>query len=440
MESHTRRGGAATEVDFRMNGNLRNFEHSGFSQQESLGAWSLGTESSILLPRPTSKGDLELTAVVLPCLLEGVALGQSLEILAGGVPVYHGVLTKWTNITVKLAGVTLGEGDTTRLIFRHPTPVVPAHGGNSSDVRPLAIMFRSLTLTGDEADKESLAIRSSDAPARVAAAPFMVSPFLVSPYVVEPARGVTAGGVPDMVAPANPLPSAPSPGSQMASSSDVIIGRNGWLFLIGGSNNALRYYTDASYFTDERAEDWANLLRRRHAQLSIMGVSYLHIGAPDKISAYPDYLDMALPNSHRHPIRLLEERLAASGQAGLLINPLAAFAAHPLRDQLYLKTDTHWTYYAGLVVLEMVMRKLGIFPAGRYFRAATSRLYACLRSWRKAAAANLRGDVRGGDLAMRGAFPHEQAGDAVRGKRKTQAAGHTWRDQCCIPQHEYRRH
>jgi hypothetical protein len=85
----------------------------------------------------------------------------------------------------------------------------------------------------------------------------------------------------------------------------------------------------------------------------------LHIAAPDKISVYPDYLDMKLPNLQRHPIRLLEQLLIASGQEELVVNPLGAFAAHEMRGSMYLKTDTHWSYYAGLVVLEMVLHRIG---------------------------------------------------------------------------------
>jgi hypothetical protein len=42
--------------------------------------------------------------------------------------------------------------DVIRLTFRHPTPVVPADAGLSSDLRPLAILFRTLALTADSAE------------------------------------------------------------------------------------------------------------------------------------------------------------------------------------------------------------------------------------------------------------------------------------------------
>jgi alginate O-acetyltransferase complex protein AlgJ len=343
MESHTGIDLVATEVDFRKDGNLRDFAHDGFSDQELFGAWSLGRESAIVLPCPGGNGDVELTATVLPCMDRGAAQGQILEILVEGVSVYREQLEDWTNVKVTLARDVLGNGNTTRLVFRHPTPVVPAHGGRSSDIRELGFMFRMLKLTEG-------ATVAAPAATPQAAAPFMLSPFLTSQFIAAAVKPAQLAADPPETPPTPPVASSP----------DVTIGRDGWLFLVGGSNNALRYYTDASYFTDDHAESWANLLRRRHARLGISGVRYLHIAAPDKISVYPDYLDMKLPNFERHPIRLLEERLIASGQEGLLINPLGAFAAHEMRDSMYLKTDTHWSYYAGLVVLEMVLRRIGM--------------------------------------------------------------------------------
>jgi hypothetical protein len=43
----------------------------------------------------------------------------------------------------------------------------------------------------------------------------------------------------------------------------------------------------------------------------------------------------------------------------VLINPLDAFSASEQKETLYLKTDTHWSYYAGVMVLAMVTERLG---------------------------------------------------------------------------------
>ena len=43
-----------------------------------------------------------------------------------------------------------------------------------------------------------------------------------------------------------------------------------------------------------------------------------------------------------------------------MVNPLPAFAAHPHRDRLFLRTDTHWWYEAGMAVAELVTQRLGV--------------------------------------------------------------------------------
>jgi hypothetical protein len=153
--------------------------------------------------------------------------------------------------------------------------------------------------------------------------------------------------------------------------SEVQIGLDGWLFLTGGSNQALRYYTDPNYFTDEHRDRWIDLLRRRLTTLSSRNVRFLHIFAPDKLSIYPEKFAQPLPAFNCHPIRPVTEQWDELGLPPVLINPAPAMFADPAKDRFYLKTDTHWTLYAGLLVLQSVLDRLGVKRAatlkGRHF-------------------------------------------------------------------------
>jgi hypothetical protein len=265
---------------------------------------------------------LDLSLVVHPSVVEGVRSEQRLQILVNGVDVYSGCIAKAAHIGVRLSGNSL-VGDELAIQFIHATPVAPAEGGESKDTRPLAFFFQALTLS--VVDGAPLYVATQ--PRRQTAAP-----------PEQPAEAPVAGGtMPD----------------------EVRIGLDGWLFLTGGRYSVLRYYTDAEYFTEIHAAQWADLLAARHTRLAAEGICYLHLAAPDKISVYPDYLGMALPNFYRHPIRMLSRVLGERGHQDVLIDPLDAFARHPNRDRLYLKTDTHWSYYAGQVALELVTRRIG---------------------------------------------------------------------------------
>lgn len=48
---------------------------------------------------------------------------------------------------------------------------------------------------------------------------------------------------------------------------EVLVGKDGWLFLWDGSNEVHRYYTDLDYFTDEDAQNWADLLTTRRDRI-----------------------------------------------------------------------------------------------------------------------------------------------------------------------------
>lgn len=300
--------------DFKAGGNLDESVHSGFYITEAEGTWTEGVESEVIIKAAGLLSELSLRLTVQPFLLPGVIEKQSLSVFIDGVFLgsYHSQRTEWTELRLAIPGHVQPSDGQFRIVFRHSTPGVPATSGKSSDTRNLAFMFRSLTLTGRQ------------------------------------------------TVPAVHVPSLPEY-DDWTNLPDVHRGRDGWLFLIGGSNTVLRYYHDSDYFTDAHAQCWANLLMARAARLQTMGILYLHIAAPDKISVYPDHFGASLPLYHRHPTRLLAEALRDRGAGDLLVDPLPAFARHSERDRLYLKTDTHWTYLAGQTVCELVTDRFG-FP------------------------------------------------------------------------------
>jgi|GEM_PF-1187808 hypothetical protein len=307
--------GIAAEIDFRTGGNQRAFERTGFSVEESFGTWTLGTESSIVIPRSGDPVAAELSITLRPCLAGGSASEQRLKVQVNGCEVYSGKLKVATAIRLSLPAVIFAGNRNIALTFEHPDAIVPAFVTASSDTRRLGFQF------------ERLSLRQKG-------------------HLPVPAITPTDAGR----QPASPVP---------PKDAEVHVGKDGWLFLTGGTNEALRYYTDPDYFTDAHAQKWVDLLIARRERLAGRGIRYLHIAAPDKISVYPEMFDGDLPGFSRHPIRLLQAGLDARGQSDVLINPFDAFSASAQKETLYLKTDTHWSYYAGVMVLAMVTERLG---------------------------------------------------------------------------------
>jgi alginate O-acetyltransferase complex protein AlgJ len=300
------------QIDFTQGGNSDEFVVSGFSKAERLGRWSMGIMSQIKLPVPAGVSGLELQLALFPITAPGQVPEQSLTVIANGKPIHTATLSGWQELHFALPASASGE---LTLQFLHPTPVVPADLGSSADSRPLAFFFRQITLLVPQPKPQAADTTPSATP-------------LAADAVISP---------------------------------DVRVARDGWLFLTGGSNSVIRYYTDPSYFTAANAVAWAALLIGRKERLERCGVRYLHLAAPDKISVYPDMIGLELPHYDRHPIAQLEAALAARGVADTLVNPLPAFNEHSERERLFLKTDTHWWYIAGMTVLQLVTQRLG-FP------------------------------------------------------------------------------
>jgi alginate O-acetyltransferase complex protein AlgJ len=78
------------------------------------------------------------------------------------------------------------------------------------------------------------------------------------------------------------------------------------LFLTGGSNEVLEFYTNEKAFPDESGKEWVRLIIRRTERAANIGAGYVHLIAPEKLSVYPEYFAGELPFLNRSPARVVE--------------------------------------------------------------------------------------------------------------------------------------
>lgn len=128
---------------------------------------------------------------------------------------------------------------------------------------------------------------------------------------------------------------------------EVHVGRDGWLFLVGGSNQVLRFYMEQEFFRDA-CGPWIDLLRRRADQARRRGAIYRHIIVPDRLSVYPEFYDGELSYPGGAPCRAMPAMISqlpdAKALSEILINPLPFFDSQKAAGvPLYYKTDSHWT-------------------------------------------------------------------------------------------------
>jgi hypothetical protein len=136
----------------------------------------------------------------------------------------------------------------------------------------------------------------------------------------------------------------------------AIVGREGWLFLCGGTNANLGQYVGAVQMEPGWLEGWVEVVRGREAEARELGVAYALLVVPDKLAAYEDYYPEELTRSGPRPI----ERLLAVPDLPIAY-PLAELrSAAAAGEDVYLRTDTHLTFHGNELLFGSVMAALGV--------------------------------------------------------------------------------
>ncbi|GJE56168.1 MULTISPECIES: alginate O-acetyltransferase AlgX-related protein [Methylobacterium] len=141
-------------------------------------------------------------------------------------------------------------------------------------------------------------------------------------------------------------------------SKTVHVGRDGWLFLVGGSNAVLSQYHRLSWYW-LRLRAWAWLIRQRTARAQALGIRCVHMVVPEKLSVYDDRTDGLRYDPARSPARRLGRRLAGLSGYVDLVAPMRAARGEA---QLYRRTDSHWTYDGCYIAYRALMRACGAIP------------------------------------------------------------------------------
>jgi hypothetical protein len=139
----------------------------------------------------------------------------------------------------------------------------------------------------------------------------------------------------------------------------VHVGRDGWLFLIGGTNSVMERYRGGlrQWWLLRR---WSHLIAARAARAERLGIRYLHVIVPEKLSVYDHKTDGLRYVPGNASTRRLAQRLARQPAYLDLLAPLRAARDGPA--PVYLRTDTHWTVDGCLLAYREIMRALGASP------------------------------------------------------------------------------
>jgi hypothetical protein len=144
----------------------------------------------------------------------------------------------------------------------------------------------------------------------------------------------------------------------------VYEGQDGWLFLIGGSNSiGALYDRNAPLLDDAKLQQWVKLIEGRARRLERMGIEYVHISIPEKLTLYDNkFHDPPIVDWRLSPSRRLREMMQRSPYARVWLDLVDPFRAARDDIQLYYRTDTHWTPEGCFLAYKLLCEKIGIAP------------------------------------------------------------------------------
>lgn len=140
----------------------------------------------------------------------------------------------------------------------------------------------------------------------------------------------------------------------------VHVGRDGWLFLVGGRNRPLAIYR-RSLARAWRLRRWAGLIQVRRRRVEAMGARYLHLCVPEKLSVYGDLADLGLDPSLSLALGLGR---ALAGE-GVCVDVTDALTRARRTTETFHRADSHWTAEGCRIAHEAICAAAGAAPRWR---------------------------------------------------------------------------
>ena len=145
---------------------------------------------------------------------------------------------------------------------------------------------------------------------------------------------------------------------------EIYEGMDGWLFLQGGSNKVGTLYDrNSRLLPDSKLGRWKRLIEYRAHKLEALGIQYVHVNVPEKQTIYDNkFRDPPIVDWRLSPARRLGEMMRDSTHSDVWLDLTEPLRAARDEDDLYLKTDTHWSAAGCFRAYKAICRRLGIVP------------------------------------------------------------------------------
>ncbi|MEA2220493.1 MAG: alginate O-acetyltransferase complex protein AlgJ [Solirubrobacteraceae bacterium] len=135
----------------------------------------------------------------------------------------------------------------------------------------------------------------------------------------------------------------------------AIVGHEGWLFILSGSNSTLVQHRGENAPPQAWLEAWMRGLAVRRRQAAELGIALSCLIVPDKLAIQEEHFPEPIEPAGPRPALRLRER---AGDA--LLYPVDELRAARARGAVALRADTHLTVHGNHVLAQAVMRQLGL--------------------------------------------------------------------------------
>jgi hypothetical protein len=140
------------DIDFQAGGNSDSFLLEGWSGQEKIHRWTMGTESAIAFTTPPRSSDYILHLLLWPFTVANIHTGQRLRVLINDAEIGDFAVTHQTLLRCAVPSHLLPATPRVTVRFVHPDAVSPASLNDGDDPRPLALAFKKVRLTAATVD------------------------------------------------------------------------------------------------------------------------------------------------------------------------------------------------------------------------------------------------------------------------------------------------
>lgn len=132
----------------------------------------------------------------------------------------------------------------------------------------------------------------------------------------------------------------------------VLIGKEGWLYLIRDSNDVIGQQTGRVQLDEQARQEWKRVLRRRVKATELAGTRWFTVVVPDKEIVYPEYLPDEIEPTPARPVHEILDIAASVGAPLAYALPVLQEAKRSF--SLYPRTDSHWSYRGSYVVYRLI--------------------------------------------------------------------------------------